>query len=193
MSALLSASQGVRDWDGFTVRVPSQNFDFIAGLKESVTRDNNDLPCDDLFSPSPLTTPETSPDSSPTSTPHLPPVDLPIFENESINKGTPSESIAELTPAQKRRNRNVLQGRENRKKRRLEVKQKQKSGPPPRKQAEEKYKQEAAPVYTSAYVEGANVASAGYTGLNKSFEPQELPTADELLARGFTLQKWEGQ
>jgi hypothetical protein len=147
------------------VVVADSGFDLITRLKECVARENEawigDDMFDDLHDLSPLTTPE----SSPAPTPCLGPIGLPWPDPPSADTGSAPDVSSELTMAEKRKCRKVLQGRENRKEKKRKTKQNQRDGPSLRKEPQTKYASKAVPVYTDTSTSDAPVASTGYVGL----------------------------
>jgi hypothetical protein len=158
-------------------------FNIVSHLKERTAQENFEDLGDDLFSLSPL----TSPEPSPTSTPTVKTTELPV------EISSPSQAAEPLSTAQARlKRRRVNQGRKNRAKRHCNAKQKERDGPPIRAEAEEKYAANSAPVFTPASTMESNVASTGYVGLNRCTKVRE-DSLKELRDMGFDILKWDGR
>jgi hypothetical protein len=145
---------------------------------------------DDLFSLSPLTTPESTPQNSPQrKMVSLPPLD----ELES----TPEKATGAKTSQESRKRRKVLQGRKSAKKRKLEKKEQKLDAPNVRQKAHQKYKAAAQPIHTAAKAADSLVAKTAYIALNRPAESKKAKGLQELVGEGskygFTLQKWDGQ
>jgi hypothetical protein len=155
-------------------------FDIAPSLKERMARWDEGLG-DDLFSSSPL----TSPDSSPTATPTIKTIELPE-ESSAL-----SEAVE--TAKERLKRRRLVQGRKNRAKRQREAKLEERDGPPVRADAEERYAASSVQRFTSTSASESNVASTGYVGLNRCTEPKGKYSLRELREMGFEVLKWDGR
>jgi hypothetical protein len=145
---------------------------------------------DDLFSMSPLTTPETTPENSP----QMRPASLPPLEESEC---TPEKATGAMTSQEQRKRRKVLQGHKNAKKRKAEQKEQRLGAPDVRQKAHQKYKAAAQAIHTASKTADSLVAKTGYIALNRPAETKKAQALEELVGEGskygFKLQKWDGQ
>jgi hypothetical protein len=141
---------------------------------------------DDLFSPSPF----TSPSGTPPPTPTLKIAELPP-ENSDASRAV--ESLPSTAQARLKRRRKA-QGRNNRaKKQCLAALEGKDDGPAVRAKAEAKYTANSTTVFTSTSATEFHVASTGYVGLNRCTEPRREYSLKELRKMGFDVLKWDGR
>ena len=164
----------------------SPSFNLVSGIQESVAREELYL-ADDLFSPSPLTTPESTPESSP----NQEPVNLPPDEAEVDTETAP------MTAQQRRKRKKMLQGRQNMKKRLQEEKQSKREGPPVRPGVWKKYVEGATGVQTKAATSTAAVTRSAYIARNVPDSSKKAHTLEELVGPKseykYQLRKWDGR
>ncbi len=178
------------NWNGESTVTASPSFNLIPQLRESMARQGLENVIDDLFSLSPLTTPESTPENSPQrKMASLPPLD----ELEC----TPKKATSAMTPQESRKRRKVLQGRKNAKKRKLEKKEQKLDAPNVRHKAHQKYKAAAQAIHTATKAADSLVAKTAYIALNRPAQPKKAKGLQELVGEGskygFTLQKWDGR
>jgi hypothetical protein len=140
---------------------------------------------EDLFSLSPL----TSPESSPTMTPIMKVAELPAEESDIFQAAEPLPETAQ----ERLKRRRKAQGRNNWAKRQCLTKLEARDGPPVRAKADEKYATSAAKVFTSTSATEFDVASTGYVGLNRCTVPKREYSLVELRKMGFDALKWDGR
>lgn len=168
-------------------------FDVLPRLKDRIVQESRESLSDDLFSLSPLTTPNSSPTAtpgpSPSSTPTISPVDLPS-ESSHFTQAT---DLPPLTAQERLKRRRTLQGRNNRAKRQRTAKHVERDGPPVQEKAKAKYAASSTPAFTSASAADSHVTRSGYVALNRCTEVKEEYSLDELLKMGFDVLKWDGR
>jgi hypothetical protein len=140
---------------------------------------------DDLFSLSPL----TSPESSPTATPMLKTAELPA---EILDLSQAIESLPSTAQERLKRHR-LLQGRNNQAKRQRSDKLEERDGPLLRANANKKYAANSISHFTSTSATKSKIASTGYVGLNRCTEPKREYLLKELRKMGFDILKWDGR
>jgi hypothetical protein len=165
------------------------------------------LPADDLFSEELFSlSPLTSPDSTPSSTPKVTAVDLPDVETTPAMEPLLVEKVAEaLTPLEKKKRRMKARSKKNKKRKRFLAKVKKmeenqfQDGPAVREKAKLKYLREADLLFTMVDTEGSHVTKSAYASVNTTnragFEVEyglnDLVGEDSRFK--FALKKWDGK
>jgi len=205
-------------WEAHAIAVANQTFDLENAIREAM----EEREVDDLFSLSPLSSPEITPPSSPRLstldiglappvTPSSMPTQLPVLED--LERASPANRLTS------RKRRKKEQGHDHRRKKRREEREKD-GCPKAREATRQKYGNLAVPQFTAANLQAAPVVKTGYTAPNrlKKEKPATLAvpghqtcyttldrskiekrvyTLEEVVgvrsAWGLKLQKWDGK
>ena len=198
-------------WSGRRIEIANQDFDFANAVKAELERQESTWPANNLFSLSPLTTPESTPPSSPkmmTYDSPLSPALTPISDLRHNSAHGPDMSLASshcpttepleipalplplpaigdqtFTAAHpvERKRRKTTRSNLTRKKKRLHAKEENFGLATPRPEAYDKHLSAAQPLQTNLKAVDIRATKTGYTGLNHKVQEQSAIALEDLI------------
>ncbi|KAJ3512050.1 hypothetical protein NLJ89_g3750 [Agrocybe chaxingu] len=158
-------------------------------------------PPDDLFSLSPLSSPESSPPCSPDLRPVSRPDPIDSDDPQELDlSNEESHSTDILDSKARRKRRNKMKSKENRKKQRTKKKGqagRSYGGSQVREEAKKKYRDALEPMYLSHQMKLAPHVKTAYTGRNREEHVMKTFTLDELVGENseykMKLFAWDGK
>jgi len=182
-------------------------FDFGQRLRHVWGTATSLLPADDLFDEELFSlSPLTSPDSTPSPTPKAIAVDLPAVETAPAMEPLPVEKVAEaLTSLEKKKRKMKARSKKNKKQKRFLAKVKEmeenqfRDGPAVREKAKSKYLQEADLLFTKVDTAASRVTKSAYASVNVANRVGSKVEYDlnDLVGEGskfkFALKTWDGK
>ncbi|KAF8971659.1 hypothetical protein BDZ97DRAFT_1752936 [Flammula alnicola] len=178
-------------WNGWHVTAANPDFDFVSSLRDSIDREH--LAEDaDLFSLSPLTSPEPTPPPSP----QLAPITLPDINFEPLPPNAGSSSTQSKPTPKDRKARRKSSSRAARQKKRDGARESTYGHYHVRKKVQERYINNAEAIECDVEMEKADVTSTAYTAKDDGARSRKIFQLDEVVGENskynFKPVSWNG-